>query len=472
VQWIGTVRAIFLPTVLGAIAAACAPVFFGAFGVAKTVSLWLVVVVALVYLHARYCCKGNRHGGTGADRGVSVADLFVVLALSVCVSWYGWSSHRASATTGDELCMINQARAFAGFSVTLPLDTFGKYIDPTTPCFIKNKEGFYSVQAPGWAAVLAAFRIVGVPDQSVTWLLASVSLFLVGILGLYCGGLAVGAMSILSLAHNQFFDEMSKTLWAHPACMLFLSAALALLVIYPSFSPRYERKFLIAIGALLGLMVLTRPLTGVSAAVGVFIIVAVRCRGRSLRWMITSLALLALGPAIAAALYGLFNHLTTGDVWLNGYEVVHGPGHNPGFNRISPAGVAHTPERAVMLLHHHVRHLLQFVVPSPWCFFGALAVLVVRGCERHSIALLLVLITIWLGAATYWSSSYFVGPRFYYESLVPLTVLISVAGWRLVDAVFSFLPLRSYYIQKYRNVLCAVVYVALMIFLLPAPPVR
>jgi hypothetical protein len=368
--------------------------------------------------------------------------------------------------------MINQARAFAQFSVTLPLDTFGKYVDPTTSCFIKNKRGFYSVQAPGWAAVLAAFQEIGVPKERVTWLIASATLFLVGLIGLCSGGLPVGTMSILSLAHNQFFDEMSKTLWAHPVCMLFLAAALALLLLYPSLHPRYERKFLVAIGAALGLMMLARPLTGVSAALGVGIIVAVRCRGRSLRWSIASLALLALGPAIAASIYGLFNLLTTGDAWLNGYELVHGPGHNPGFNRISPAGVAHTPERAVMLLQHHVRHLLQFVVPSPWCFFGALAVLVVRQYERHSIALLLVLCAVWLGAATYWSSSYFVGPRFYYESLVPVTVLIAVAMWRLVDAAFSIFPVQKYQIAKYHNVLRAVVYVALMILLLPAPPVR
>lgn len=471
-QWIGTARAIIVPILLGGIAVACAPVFYGGFGVAKTLFLWLVVVGAFVYLQARYCSGIQRHAVSCVGGGVRKGDVLIVLALSVCISLYGWNSHRATATTGDELCMINQARAFARFSVTLPLDTFGKYVDPTTPCFIKNREGFFSVQAPGWAAVLAAFRIAGVPQESVTWIVASFTLFLVGLLGLGCGGVLVGAMSTISLAHNQFFDEMSKTVFAHSACMLFLSVALVLLVIYPSFSLRYERKFFVALGAALGLMVLIRPLTGVSAAFGVGTIVAVRCWGRPLRWNMASLALVALGPAIAAALYGLFNLLTTGDVWLNGYEFVHGPGHNPGFNRISPAGVSHTPERAVMLLHHHVRHLLQFVVPSPWCFFGALVVLVVRQCERHGITLLLVLCSVWLGAATYWSSSYFVGPRFYYESLVPVTVLVAVAMWRLVDAAFSVLPLHRYKIAKYHNVLRAAAYVALMILLLPAPPVR
>lgn len=394
------------------------------------------------------------------------ASLLTLLLVSVFFCLLGWNDHRAHPSTADELCSLNQARAFSSLSATLPLTTFNKHEDPTNTCFTRSERGFFSVQAPGWSALLAALTTCGIPRENAPWLIASTTLFLTGVAGFLIAGLPVALMSMVFLANNQFFDEMSRTLWSHPACLLFVTMGVVSTLIAISPETKRQRLTLSIVGVSLGLAMLTRPLVGVSCLVGVVGSLTLVSENRKLltrRHMVA----LGAGPSVAFILYGLFNLATTEDFFLNGYEFMYGPWHNPGFYQLAPDGAVHTPERAWMLLRHHVRHLVQFSLPYLWLLWVVVATSVTIGWNRKVASLIITLCAMWLGAATYWCSSYLVGPRFYYESTVPLILLITTSVWSLTHRGVSYISS-----PRLANAVHVSVFVVISVLLLPSPPVQ
>jgi hypothetical protein len=380
----------------------------------------------------------------------------------------GWSSHRATYTTSDELCGVRQAIAFEHGRATLPLDFFGAHIDPSSVCFARSPNGFFAIQGPGWPAVLAAASVVGIPQERVPWLIAISTLFLVGISGVLMGGLPLAIALMVSLQHNQFFDDISRSYWSHSLSMLCV--ALIMMSVISAQGASQERARIVCFlsaGIATGLLLLTRPLVGLSAlaSVGMWGLFLLRGKGRGFAWKV-ALAFL-VGPLCGATLYGLFNHFTTGSFFLSGYEYSFGVGHNPGFFRVSPNGVVHTPARAWMLLRHHVGHVLLFVVPSALYFLVAVVFGVGMAWSRSLVFALWMTLCLWLGAATYWDSSYFVGPRFYYESLVPLTMVVFGALWNSIRLLSGAARLG-----KEAAWIETLLFLGLVLALLPEPPVR
>jgi len=380
----------------------------------------------------------------------------------------GWSSHRATHTTSDELCGIRQAMAFQSGRATLPLDFFGPYIDPTSVCFARSPDGFFAIQGPGWPAVLAASSVSGISQESVPWMLAGITLFSVGMIGVLGGGFPVAIALMVSLRHNQFFGEISRSYWSHSLAMLCVAVVMLSVIGAQHVSGKRMRMACLCMaGVADGLLILTRPLVGLSIVAWLILSVVLLRRDREggIKWK--DLAVSLVGPLCGGLLYGLFNHFTTGNFFLSGYEYAFGEGHNPGFFRVSPNGVAHTPERAWMLLQHHVRHLLLFVVPSALYFVGAVVLGASVVWSREVGCALLLTLCMWLGAATYWDSSYFVGPRFYYESMVPVTVLVFTALWNTVRTVGKWVPST-----KWMRWIEPVGYLLLAWLIFPEPPVH
>ena len=396
-------------------------------------------------------------------RQASVA-IIVTASLAFCL--HGWNGHKAHPLTADELCSLGQARAFKSFSATLPLTAFSKYEDPTNGCFARSDKGYFSVQGPGWPALLATLQMSGISQENIPWLIATTTILLTGIAGLIVSGLPVALMSMVVLANNQFFDEISRSMWSHSACLLFVTMAIVSMLLATSPKTKRQRTALSILGVSLGLAMLTRPLVGFSCLTGVMCALTI-VRGDTFRFTYRNLLSLLIGPTLAFFLYGLFNDATTGSFLVSGYEFVHGTGHNPGLFHVAPNGTIHSPERALMLLHHHVRHLVQFVLPYRWTFWAVVAVSVTIGWTPRVAALMVVLCAMWFGAATYWDSSYFVGPRFYYESTTLITLLITMGVWSLTEPA-TFL-IRS---PRVASIAHIGIFVLISVLLLPSPPVQ
>jgi hypothetical protein len=399
----------------------------------------------------------------------SLPFFLVLLASCLTVHIVGWSSHKAYVLIDDEQCGIRQSVAFEKYQMTLSRQDFPSWFDPTSPCFARSEKGYFSVQAPGWAAVMALGNSLGVPRERLPWLLASTSLLTVAAVGFVIGGLPLGLGLLIALYSNQFFDSMSRSFWGHTAAMTAVGiVTLCVVLVVNTGSARNKLVLAGVSGGATGVIILTRPLVGISVAIfyGLFLLIEALLV-KSKRNFCFQAGMFLIGPTLAVLLYGLFNQGTTGSFLTSGYEFLYGTGHNPGFNRLSPNGVVHTPARGYLLLRHHVRDLLSFILPSKVHFFGLLALAVGIGWSRSVGYLLVLVLCMWLGAATYWDSSYFVGPRFYYESLVPLLVVMISILWNSIKNLTELVT--PYW---YRDVLGIVCFAAALISIIPSPPLK
>jgi hypothetical protein len=388
--------------------------------------------------------------------------------VTLAVSMWGWQSHTARRYTADELCTLRQSMAFEQSSATLPLSTFDPHLDPTGPCFARSQFGYFSVQAPAWAATLAAAKEIGIPQERVPWLIASFTLLIVGLIGAQLGGALVGAVTIVALSHNQFFDEMSRSYWSHSLTMLLTACGVLLLVRIPRSAKRPLFTYVLGLGLISGAILLTRPLVGLSFMTGAALAISFFMQRPFSKKTLQSIAIFAVGPLLGVILYGYFNLSTTGSFFLSGYEYIHGPGHNPGFFQVAPNGIEHTPARAASLLHHHVRLLLRFTFPSTWPFIAILPVAFTIGWSPQMRTILLVLVSLWLGASTYWDSSFFYGPRFYYESMIPLT-LLAINSYATISRALSYAIPCS---PRTRHLIGNSVFVIVALLTLPLSPVQ
>ena len=452
---------------LSALLMAISPIAFGSTQYFAALAVLISVAAASLFTQSRGVGKISPSTARPLRlRNQTSVSIVVVMSILFCL--HGWDTHRAHPRTADELCSLGQARAFTSLSATLPLTAFSKHEDPTNACFARSENGYFSVQGPGWPALLATLRMCGIPQENVPWLIATTTLFLTGLAGLMLAGLPVAIMSMVVLANNQFFDEISRSLWSHSACMLFVTTAIVCMLALTSPQRKNQRLVLAILGISIGMAMLTRALVGISCGFGVIGALALFISMDNGALLTRRNAMLfAAGPATAFILYGLFNLGTTGSFFLSGYEFVHGAGHNPGLFHVAPNGIAHTPERAWMLLHHHVRHLVQFVLPYRWVFWAVIALSVTIGWNARVASIVVTLCAMWLGAATYWDSSYFVGPRFYYESTIPLTLLITMSMWSLTERVSLFI--RSPRLARIAHV---GIFVLVSLLLLPSPPVQ
>lgn len=394
----------------------------------------------------------------------------LILVIALVIGVHGWNIQKAGIRYADELCGIRQASAFGQFSATLPLNTFGKYVDPTGACFTKSQQGFFSIQAPGWPVGLAFLKAFGIPENSVSWVISTLILAILGLIGFELGNVMLGLALMLMYRNNQFFDQMSASYWSHSLSALFLAggfwASLTLLKIQSS---RKESILLLVTGICAGGLIITRPLPGMGFVAYLLlwrVIVYIEHKQFQLKQVLVDGALLLIGPIIAFLLYGWFNFATTGSFFLSGYEYLYGAGHNPGLYQKSPNGVVFTPLRAYLVLTHHVNTLLPFVVPSQGCFFTILALSLGVLWSRETLRMLLLLICLWGALATYWDSSYFYGPRFYYESMIPLFVFIVWSLYKITELAASFITH-----EVLRKVFFVVSFISLVIIFWPGQPI-
>ena len=202
------------------------------------------------------------------------------------------------------------------------------------------------------------------------------------------------------------------------ACLTIALAAVARWVV--AVAPRGASGAAATIGASLGVAATIRPFDAavVALVIGTFQLVT----GRTNAWFRRSLIVQVAAGLVPVLLLFAANWATVGRPFAFAYDVLNGPEHRPGFH-MTPLGFEHTPVRAVYMASAYLMKLDVglFAWPVPAMLVIVLALALQRRATRWDYLLLAILGGFLLGYASYWSESYFVGPRFLYAA-VPVLV--------------------------------------------------
>jgi hypothetical protein len=336
----------------------------------------------------------------------------------------------------DEVAYVWQAKALVEghLKVSSPAHT-RSFLVP----FVVDLDGErFGKYPPGWPALLSLAIQLGIRAW-INPLLAGLGVWLTYQLGKRCFNPLVGLLAAGLTVTSPFFLMNSGSLLSHPFGLV-LSELFALgwlsafwgnncvnRVEIPPNSTRKQWVNTILSALLLGILILTRPMTALTVALpfglhGLYLML------RSDR--ATRIRLLAFGlvTMIFVGLYIFWQYYLTGNALLNPYtlwwpydRVGFGPGHGHDLN-------GHNLHMAWINTRHSLdagKYDLFGWGAYSWIFlpFGLWA------SRRNLKGLMIgsVVISMVLVYTTYWIGATLFGPRYYYEGLFSLT-LISAAG--------------------------------------------
>jgi hypothetical protein len=325
------------------------------------------------------------------------------------------------ANSGDEYAYLWQATAFSGGRVTAE--------SPQPPlAFKQNHLGDtdgrrFSKYPPGWPLLLAAGTGTGLPGL-INPLLAALAL--AGLYRLACSwvGRRAAGYGALLIGSSPFFLLNAGSYHSHPSC-LFALTGLALSLAWAVERPGARPLFLA--GLCFGLAVLIRPYTALliglplTIGLGLPIIRAVMAAERS-PW--AAGVWFALGGIPAIAVLMIVNQAATGSWWVLAWTRFDAT------EELGFGSYGHTLWRG---LKNVVRLCLEGVLYTSFVATIFLVASLGRQFAYRSLLWVLLLAPI-LGYLFWWSTGgnrY--GPRFYFEALLPLTLLVGVGCERLLQ---------------------------------------
>lgn len=324
------------------------------------------------------------------------------------------------ANSGDEYAYLWQATAFSEGRVTADSPQPAAAFQQQHLGDVDNVR--FSRFPPGWPLLLAVGVRAGFPGL-VNPLLAALAL--AGIYRLACSwvGARAAALGVIVAGTSPFFLLNAGSLHSHPSCLFALTGlalSLAWAVERPGAWP------LLLGGASFGLAVLIRPYTAL--LVGLPLIIGlgshiIKNLGATQRNPWQAAAWFAAGgmPALVALL--VVNMAATGSWWTlatTRFDATEGLGFG---------AYGHTLVRG---LKNAVRLCLEGVAYTSFIALPLLAAS--RGqAVAHRRLLWVILAAPVVGYVFYWShggNRY--GPRFYFEALLPLTLLVGIGFDRLL----------------------------------------
>ncbi len=376
--------------------------------------------------------------------GVFLWVLMVAAAISAAA--FGRTPH-----VPDSIAQLFQAQIFAAGRVWTPPPSWVEFVGSE---FVVAQHGrWYSQYPPGHSALLAVGILLGAPWLVNPLLGAAAAPFL------YAAGRAacsrrVALMATLLYALSPFVWFMSAEYMNHSSTMFFGSMALWCAAVEgkrqkakgkkgtgvglrgPDRTPfcLFPLSFCLpaVAGAAVGLAATVRPLS--AAAFGLPLAVYFAVPPGSLPARLRRMALFgaAVGVAFSPAL--LFNLATSGGALLFGYEVQWGQS-GLGFG-VSQWGPPHTPLRGLENSLRNLDALGKYLLEWPFpCLLPLLGLWWVRRCLTTFDALL----ASWLAGLVAAHVCYFYqdlcfGPRFLYEAVPPLLLLLAHGLLGLAEA--------------------------------------
>lgn len=333
----------------------------------------------------------------------------LTLALVIGSGFLVWWAFAGNPHSVDEMAQLFQARVFLSGRLAAPPPDV-----PEAFLFLHTwiaPAGWVSHFPPGHAVLLAMGMAIGL-EWLINPVLGGIGLILVYVLarGLY--GERTALLAALLWAASAWVLTMSATYMNHAtSAVLALGAwTLALAV-----RQRGARHYLL-VGGLLGLLMTTRPLDAMAAALPIVIWVLRRRSWRDLTWI-------GLGVLPAGLAFAYFNWRVFGNPLELGYSALYGPEQRMGFH-VDAFGNTFTPLVAFSNLSAAVGRLHIYLFEWPIPALLPLALWALLGRHRHAADLPVAvgLLSTPVLYFFYWHSGFYPGPRFYYL-IAPLLVI-------------------------------------------------
>jgi 4-amino-4-deoxy-L-arabinose transferase-like glycosyltransferase len=337
----------------------------------------------------------------------------------------------------DEVAFLFQAKTIAGGALLAPAPAQPESF--TIPFIIVRDGYWFGKYTPGYPLLLSLGELAGA-----SWLLnpalAAACLLLVAVLGRRLYGPLVGLLAAALLVPSPFFLLQAGSLLSHVAGLFWVLLALL------AFSVAWRRGVWwasLGLGAALGMLFLTRPLTGLAVAVP-FVLVAglelLRRPKTASHWLFALAGGLPFGVALPA-----YNHFTTGHLTKTAYELWW-PYDTVGFGPDNgPSG--HTLAKAQWNTEFNLGTLFDMLYGWPdWAVVATLALAAfgaVAGMVRHLLGryrkqravplaeqpavwdlfLFAIVASLVVGYLFYWAAGQMYGPRYYFEAVGALALL-------------------------------------------------
>jgi hypothetical protein len=239
-----------------------------------------------------------------------------------------WMTMRDKVVLQDEVLYLLQGRWMRN-------PDFGWSLDPVLLRFFRVEYSsfmdgkLHTQYPPGWPAILALFDTIGARWWTAV-VLATSAVGLTYLIGSRVHSRTVGLVAAALLATQPWVLYAGSGYMSHSSTIA-MSAAAAWLLLDSENRNGWSRnsRWLLA-GAVLALLLATRPLTGI--AIGISMVLWMLARvNQPFRRVATMTGVMAAGalPVIACLLY--YNLVTNGDALLFGYTKVHGSLHSLGF---------------------------------------------------------------------------------------------------------------------------------------------
>lgn len=332
----------------------------------------------------------------------------------------------------DEMAYVWQAQALARGQLTLPTPPEPKsFLVPFVVDYQGQRFGKYP---PGWPVVLAIGELLNLRSW-INPLLAGLGIWLIYQIGKKVMGETVGLLAAGLTITSPLFLMNAGMLLSHPLG-LALTAGFSLAWLESFSTPGRPRPWIpTLIGAIcLGWLAFTRPWTAIAVAFPFMLhgLYLLRYGDRSVRQRLLIFCLVALA---ISALVPAWQYAVTGDFTLNPYTLwwpYDKVGFGPGVGR---AEGGHNLVRAWINTWANLKagyddFLGWRAFMFPFILAGLVAV------RRNGRAMLVVSIfpSLVIFYMAYWVSIWVTGPRYFYEGLPGLMLLIAagaawLAGW-------------------------------------------
>ncbi len=368
------------------------------------------------------------------DRWLPAAAAIWVLVVSALLSLLAF---QRMARIPDEVAYLFQARYFAqgAFAAAAPPVEAVKALQYD---FMTVREGlWFSIFPPGWPAVLALGVKAGVP-WLVNPLLGAAAVLLAHRFMVRAASRGMANLVTILLAASPWFLAMSASLMSHTVTLALVLAAWLLIIRSQGGAPLR----MLAAGALMGLLFLTRPLEGVSVGVltGLW---TIKVAGLKTPKGWASVIAYGIGCAAIGGLIFPYNAALVGDPMQTPIDQYFNALWGPGANRLgfgpdigSPdswGGLdiwrGHSPLEALIQGHYNL-------VSANFELFGwgigSLALVLAHKLWGRWKTLdfgmaAVVVATIGIYSLYWFNGGFYIGPRYWFMILFPL-VVVSASG--------------------------------------------
>ncbi|MEO8333459.1 MAG: glycosyltransferase family 39 protein [bacterium] len=351
--------------------------------------------------------------------------LFALIAsATLAIICFGRQPHNA-----DEVAQLFHAKILLSGRLSLPADPNPEFFGMDNMIEQGRWYSQFPVAGPAFLAVGMLLRAA--------WLVNPVLLALT-VLSVYgfarrAYGEPIARASALLFALCPFALFVSASFMNHLPVLWLTSVAMMQLAIWmDAETSREANRAAAIIGVALGVAFAVRPLDALVAAgvIGLMQLTQVKNAVR-----LRSIAAQVGGGLIPVAILFYVNWRTTGAPMRLGYDVLYGDAHSLGFH-VDPYGRSHTPLRAVLYASKYLLQLnvLLFEWPLPAVGVLAVGLLAMRRPTRWDYFLIGLLFAQTIAYALYWHDGSFRGPRFLFNALPAVIILIARTPFLIAEA--------------------------------------